>query len=155
MKTWIHIALAALASALLSLSPAHAGGGGGGGGGYDKPEAAPDPELGRVLSHARSYVRMQPVHTSVQSNFRMQGLLQVDIALDAPHSQTRRVIEERQIWLRDAYAEAMLIYSGRIYRWGTIPDPEVIARLLQAETDRLIGEGQARVMLDTVIIHAT
>lgn len=154
MKTWIHIALAALASALLSLSPAHAGGGGGGGG-YDKPEPEPDPELGRVLSHARSYVRMQPVHTSVQSNFRMQGLLQVDIALDAPHSQTRRVIEDRQIWLRDAYAEAMLIYSGRIYRWGTIPDPDVIARLLQAETDRLIGEGQARVVLDTVIIHAT
>ena len=36
-----------------------------------------------------------------------------------------------------------------------IPDADVIARLLQEETDRVIGPGQATVVLDTVIIHAT
>jgi len=145
-------ALLALSAALIT-SPAHAGGGGGD---YDKPaENTADESMGRVLSHARSYVRMEPVRASVQADFRMRGLMQVGIALDAPHSQTRRVIGERQIWLRDAYAEALLLYSGRMYRWGEIPDADTIARLLQEETDRLIGAGQARVVLDTIIIHAT
>lgn len=111
--------------------------------------------MGRTLSHANSYVRMEPVRASVQADFRMRGLLQVGLALDAPHSRTRQVIQERQLWLRDAYSQAMLLYSGRMYRWGQIPDADVIARLLQDETDRVIGPGQATVVLDTVIIHAT
>lgn len=118
------------------------------------PEAAPEEALGRSLSHARSYVRIEPIRASVQADYRMRGLLQVGLALDAPHSRTRQTIAERQLWLRDAYSQAMLLYSGRMYRWGDIPDADAIARLLQAETDRLIGPGQATVVLDTVIIHA-
>ena len=110
--------------------------------------------MGRSLTHAASYVRMDPVRASVQAEFRMRGLLQVGLALDAPHSQTRRIIQEREIWLSDAYSQAMLLYSGRMYRWGQIPDADIIARLLQDETDRVIGPGQATVVLDTIIIHA-
>jgi hypothetical protein len=161
MKTLRHVfGLGALCVSLIA-APAYALGGGGGGGGGNSgghgapSEPAPEESLGRSLTHATSYVRMEPVRTSVQADYRMRGLLQVGLALDAPHSRTRQVIAERQIWLRDAYSQAMLLYSGRMYRWGQIPDADVIARLLQDETDRVIGPGQATVVLDTVIIHAT
>ena len=152
MKSLDQILCSLALSVLVCAAPAHALGG------APAPpaeEPAPEESMGRTLSHARSYVRMEPVRTSVQADFRMRGLLQVGLALDAPHSRTRQVIEERQLWLRDAYSQAMLLYSGRMYRWGQIPDADVIARLLQDETDRVIGPGQATVVLDTVIIHAT
>jgi len=153
MKTLRHILGLGLICALLGAAPAWALGGGGGS--APPAEAAPEESMGRTLSHANSYVRMEPVRASVQADFRMRGLLQVGLALDAPHSRTRQVIAERQIWLRDAYSQAMLLYSGRMYRWGQIPDADIIARLLQEETDRVIGPGQATVVLDTVIVHAT
>ena len=118
------------------------------------PAEEDDQPTGRILSHAPSYVRMEPVHAAVHADYRVRGMLQVGLALDAPHSRTRRVIDERDLWLRDAYAEAMLIYTTRMYRWGEIPDIEAISSLLQAETDRLVGAGQAQVVLDTVIIHS-
>ena len=41
-----------------------------------------------------------------------------------------------------------------MYRWGDVPDLDRLARLLQDDTDRLLGPGQAEVLLDTVLIHA-
>lgn len=83
----------------------------------------------------------------------MRGMLQVRMALDAPQSRTRRLIEDREMWLRDAYAETLLLYGARIYRWGDVPDADMIGQLLQEDTDRLLGEGVAQVVLDTVVIH--
>lgn len=151
MKTLDHILRLLTVCALFCAAPAHALGGAPA---APATEPAPEEALGRSLSHANSYVRMEPIRASVQADYRMRGLLQVGMALDAPHSRTRQTIAQRQLWLRDAYSQAMLMYSGRMYRWGEIPDADVIARLLQAETDRLIGPGQATVVLDTVIIHA-
>jgi hypothetical protein len=106
-----------------------------------------------VLSGASSYVRLPAVQTAVQSDRRMRGMLQVSLALDAPQGRTRRLIEEREMWLRDAYAETLLLYGSRIYRWGDVPDADMIGQLLQEDTDRLLGEGRAQVVLDTVMIH--
>ena len=114
----------------------------------------PVDESGRVLSGASSYVRLPAVQTAVQTDGRMAGMLQVRLALDAPQGRTRRLIEERELWLRDAYAETLLLYGARMYRWGRVPDAELIGELLQEDTDRLLGEGRAQVVLDTVMIYA-
>ena len=111
-------------------------------------------QSGRVLSGASSYVRMPAVQTAVQSDRRMSGMLQVRLALDAPQGRTRRLIGEREMWLRDAYAETLLLYGARMYRWGQVPDANLIGQLLQEDTDRLLGDGRARVVLDTVMIYA-
>lgn len=122
---------------------------------YGAPPSEPSPgESGRVLSGASSYVRMPVVQTAVRTDRRMGGMLQVSIALDAPQGRTRRLISERQMWLRDAYAETLLLYGARIYRWGEVPDADLIGQLLQEDTDRLLGEDRAQVVLDTVMIHA-
>ena len=70
MKTLRHIlGLCALCGLLVS-APAYAlggggGGGGGGSGGHGAPsEPAPEESMGRSLTHATSYVRMEPVRAS-------------------------------------------------------------------------------------------
>lgn len=139
--------LAAAGAAALALTA--------GAGAIAAPPSEPSPdESGRIISGASSYVRIPAVQTAVQTDRRMSGMLQVRMALDAPQGRTRRLIGEREMWLRDAYAETLLLYGARLYRWGQVPDADLIAQLLQEDTDRLLGEGRATVVLDTVMIFA-
>jgi hypothetical protein len=142
---------AVLALAVCAGAPAHAAA---------APSSAPAPdepagdESRRALSDADSYVRLPSVQASIRDRTRrMRGSLQVSLALDAPRGRTRSLIEERRVFLRDAYNETLLLYASRIYRWGDVPDADMIGMLLQQDTDRLLGEGQATVVLDTVMIH--
>jgi hypothetical protein len=126
--------------------------------------AAADPEpvaagpMGRILvgDGVQSYMRMDSVRTALVVDRRSGAwaTLEVAFSLDAPDRDSRRMIEQRRLWLRAAYSETLLIYGGRIYRWGDVPDLDRLAGLLQEDTDRLIGPGRAQVLLDTVLINA-
>jgi hypothetical protein len=126
--------------------------------------AAADPEpvaagpMGRILvgDGVQSYMRMDSVRTALVVDRRSgaRATLEVAFSLDAPDRDSRRMIEQRRLWLRAAYSETLLIYGGRIYRWGDVPDLDRLAGLLQEDTDRLIGPGRAQVLLDTVLINA-
>lgn len=94
------------------------------------------------------------VHAPVRARGRTAGQLEVAFGLDIERAEDRALVRTRQPWLRDAYTRAVLNYSARQYAWPDVPDAEAIAALLQSETDRLIGPGRARVLLDTVMIHA-
>lgn len=116
-------------------------------------EEPPSADSRRARSDAASYVRLPVVQTSVRDRSRrMRGTLQVTLALDAPRGRTRTLIEDRGPFLRNAYNETLLLYASRLYQWGDVPDADMISQLLQADTDRLIGAGEATVVLDTIII---
>lgn len=145
MRPTLMAACALMAAALAA--PAHGA-----------PGAEPDEPAGdtgsRALSDADSYVRLSSIQSSIRDRSRrMRGTLQVTLALDAPRGRTRSLIEDRRMWLRDAYNETLLLYTSRLYRWGEVPDADLVGQLLQDDTDRLLGEGAATVVLDTVIIH--
>lgn len=124
------------------------------------PDSAgrPDGPMGRVLvgEEVDSYVRMDSVRSAIVTDRRSgaRATLDVTFSLNAPQRATRQAIEQRRLWLRAAYSETLLIYAGRMYRWGDVPDLDLLARLLQEDTDRLLGAGEAEVLLDTVLIHA-
>lgn len=120
------------------------------------PSAEDDdgPQDRRHITDSDSYVRMPAVRTPVRSGRRTAGMLQVSLALDAPRSRSRALIAEREVLLRSVYSETLLIYAARLYTWGDIPDADLISELLQGDTDRLLGEGRATVVLDTVMLHA-
>lgn len=140
------VAAAAALAAAASAAPASA------------PEPAGGAPTGRVLvgAEVNSYVRMSPVRTALLVNRRSgaRATLEVTFSLDAPESTARRMIDQRRVWLRAAYSDTLLLYGGRMYRWGEVPDLDRIATMLQDDTDRLLGPGQAEVLLDTVLIHA-
>ena len=119
---------------------------------------SPGGPMGRVLvgEEVDSYVRMESVRSAIVLDRRSgaRATLDVTFSLNAPQRGTRRAIEQRRLWLRAAYSETLLIYAGRMYRWGDVPDLDLLARLLQEDTDRLLGAGEAEVLLDTVLIHA-
>jgi hypothetical protein len=122
-----------------------------------EPGAVAGP-MGRLLvgEGVQSYMRMDSVRTALLVDRRSgsRATIEVAFSLNAPERDSRRMIEQRRLWLRAAYSETLLIYAGRMYRWGDVPDLDRLARLLQEDTDRLIGPGRAQVLLDTVLINA-
>lgn len=141
--------ISALAAAALTCGPAAQAAAAGA-----STAPAPQEESGAPsLSDAASYVRMPALQTPVQADLRMRGMLQVSLALDAPAARTRTLIGQRRLWLRDAYNETLILYASRLYRWGDVPDVDLISELLQEDTDRLLGPDAARIVLSTVIIH--
>ncbi|MBI1264310.1 MAG: hypothetical protein GC187_06215 [Alphaproteobacteria bacterium] len=121
--------------------------------GPDAP-AAPAASTGRHITTAQTYLAQTPVHAPVRARGLTAAQLQITFGLDIPRREDRALVEERQPWLRDAYTRAVLNYAGRQYDWPGVPDAEGVAALLQAETDRLLGPGRARVLLDTVMVHS-
>ncbi len=115
---------------------------------------AMEPAPPRHITTAQSYVSQPPVHAPVRARGRTAGQLEVAFGLDIQSGEDRALARERQPWLRDAYTRAVLNYAARQYAWPGVPDAEAIAALLQAETDRLLGPGRARILLDTVMIHS-
>lgn len=109
---------------------------------------------GRHITTADTYLAQPPVHAPVRYRGRTAGQLQVAFGLDIQEPRDRSLVRERQPWLRDAYTRAILNYTARQYAWPDVPDAGAIADLLQSETDRLIGPGRARVLLDTVMVHS-
>ena len=120
------------------------------------PDAAraQDAAVGRHITTAHTYMAQAPVHAPIRYRGRTAGQLQVAFGLDIQEPEDRALAQERQPWLRDAYTRAVLNYTARQYAWPDVPDAGAIADLLQSETDRLIGPGRARVLLDTVMIHS-
>ena len=124
---------------------------------YDQaPAEAPETCPTRVLvgDDVASYMCMEPVRASVRLGGGPPVMLDVNFALDAQDRADRRVIEQRKLFLRAAYTETLMLYAGRIYRPGQVPDIDLISQWLQEDTDRLIGAGKARILIDTVLIHA-
>ena len=122
-------------------------------GGYESAPVERCPTRVLVGEDVSSYLCMEPVRASV----RLGGqpvMLDVNFSLDAESRADRRMIQQRKLYLRAAYTETLILYAGRIYRPGQVPDVDLISAWLQEDTDRLIGPGKARILIDTVLIHS-
>ncbi|WP_417494824.1 hypothetical protein [Maricaulis sp.] len=91
---------------------------------------------------------------TVQANYRARGNLQIEAGLEIEDARLRRRVEEIMPRLRNAYVTALSVYTGVNYRYGTVPDADRIAQLLQDATDMTLGTDGARVLIGMVIINA-
>ncbi|MCW5724371.1 MAG: hypothetical protein KIS81_05385 [Maricaulaceae bacterium] len=112
-----------------------------------------DRDRRRALTPADTYVSLPPLTASVQSDFRLRGVLHIEAGLDIPDARLRERARTLMPRLRNAYVSALAVYAGSNYRFGDVPDAERIAYLLQDATDEVLGEG-ASVLLGMVIVHA-
>ncbi len=124
--------------------------GGGGGSG-----AAPaEDSRHRSVTSADTYLPLPPLMATVQADHRARGNLQIEAGLEIQDARLRRRVEQIMPRLRNAYVTALSIYTGVNYRYGTVPDADRIAQLLQDATDMTLGTEGARVLIGMVIINA-
>lgn len=108
----------------------------------------------RSLTQSENYMPLPPLTASVQADYRLRGVIQIEAGLELDSARDRRRVQMLMPRLRDGYVSALSLYTGVNYRFGDVPDVDRITELLQEATDRALGEDKARVLLGMVIIHA-
>ena len=143
--------LAAFALALSNAASAHASPPPSSGDGHGAPPQ--QAQRGRSITSSPDFVPLAPLTATLQADYRLRGILQIEAGLEIPDSRLRARAEEMMPRLRNAYVTQLSIYAGANYRYGEMPDAERISMMLQRATDEVLGQKGARVLLGMVVIH--
>lgn len=137
----------------LLMTPTAFAGGGGGGDTTAAPAQQGSGRQHRPITSSTGYVPLAPLTATVQSDFRLRGIMHIEAGLEIPNNRQRERAEQLMPRLRDRYVSALAMYTGANYRFGDVPDADRISELLQQATDEVLGAGEADILLGMVIIH--
>ena len=138
-------ALALLLASSLAAGPASA-----------SPPAAPakpemDPQAKRITG-SEHYFPTFGLRASITRGFKISGVLAVDAGLDVPKDETRKLRESIRPRLVSALRDAVLNYASLSYVVGERPDADILRARMQKAVDQVLGKGEARVALASVIV---
>ncbi len=138
------IAIACAAATLFASMPA------------DAKSAASEMEtvdpLAKKITGSPNYVSMFGIRASITEGFAVAGFLAVDAGLDVPEGRMRKQIAAIRPRVVDALRRAVAAYANGPYRNGAPPNLDVLRARMQRALDRQIGEGNATVLLASVIV---
>lgn len=116
-----------------------------------KPSASEDPQAKRITG-STNYVPTFGLRASISHGFKVQGVLAVDAGLDVPKEATRKLAEAIRPRLMSQMRDAVLNYASLSYVVGERPDVDIVRARLQKAVDQVLGKGEARVALASVIV---
>jgi hypothetical protein len=116
-----------------------------------KPAASEDPQAKRITG-STNYVPTFGLRASISSGFKVHGVLAVDAGLDVPKEATRKLAEAIRPRLMSQMRDAVLNYASLSYVVGERPDVDIVRARLQKAVDQVLGKGEARVALASVIV---
>ncbi len=115
------------------------------------PSAEMDPQAKRITG-SDQYVPTFGLRASIARGFKVYGVLAVDAGLDVPKEQTRKMCEAIRPRLISSMRDAILNYASLSYVVGERPDVDILAARLQKAVDGVLGKGEARVAMASVIV---
>ena len=113
------------------------------------PEA--DPQAKRITG-SEKYVPTFGLRASISRGFKVHGVMAVDAGLDVPEEKVRKTCEAIRPRLMSQMRDAVLSYASLSYVVGEKPDADILRARLQKAVDSVLGKGQARVALASVIV---
>ncbi|MDX2238733.1 MAG: hypothetical protein NW203_14315 [Hyphomonadaceae bacterium] len=103
------------------------------------------------LTSAESYLPLPAINAGVIGRYGAVGVLTVEGGLDIPDAALRARATASRPRLSDALRQAVATYASTYYRADTAPDPDLMARQMQAAVDRALGAPGARFLMSGVI----
>ncbi len=110
-----------------------------------------DPQAKRITG-SDNYVPTFGLRASIARGFKVHGVLAVDAGLDVPKEATRKMCAAIRPRLMSSMRDAILNYAFLSYTVGEKPDVDILAARLQKAVDGVLGKGEARVALASVIV---
>jgi hypothetical protein len=110
-----------------------------------------DPQAKRITGSDK-YVPTFGLRASISRGFKVHGVMTVDAGLDVPSEKSRKRVEALKPRLMSALRETVSNYASLSYVVGEKPDADLIKVRLQKTVDSVIGAGEAKVMLASVIV---
>jgi len=135
--------LAALLLPILLVSPAFAA----------KDDKTPEGPSAKRITGSESYMPTFGLRASISHGFQIAGVLAVDAGLDVPSAKSRKKVEALRPRLISEMRDAVLTYATLTYTVGQKPDADILKARLQKAVDNVLGEGEAKVALASVIVY--
>jgi len=98
-----------------------------------------------------SYIQLAPLNVSMNQVMGRRGILSVECGLDATDGGLHARAAAAQLILRDAYLRWLAIYAAALPPQAP-PNPDIIQKQMQRETDRVMGRPGVRFIIGTVMI---
>ncbi len=117
----------------------------------DQRETGPDPRAVRITG-AKTYLPTFGLRASITRGFTVHGVLAVDAGLDIPSDKARKKAEALMPRITSAMRDAVLSYASLSYVVGDRPDTDILYARMQKAVDGVLGPGEARVALASVIV---
>lgn len=118
--------------------------------------AAATPSPGRAADSGKKaktpYLELDAVAVSIVLPNGRRGVLTVALGLNAPQASLRDRLEFYLPLLHSAYVSALQPYAYGLAP-GTLPNADYIAYALQRETDRVLGQRGAQVLLGSILVN--
>ena len=119
------------------------------------PAHAADSGAIHKVTQSVSYVGFDPMFSTVLDEGRPVGILLVSIGLDVPDVKLRAEVNRAMPLLRDAYVRSLMTFAAIAVRPRVQPDVDLIARRLQAVTDRTLRQKGAKLLLGQIVLRMT
>jgi hypothetical protein len=116
-----------------------------------KPEV--DPQAKRITG-SENYIPTFGLRASISHGYRVSGVIAVDAGLDVPSAKARKRADALKPRLISDMRDAVLAYASLSYVDGQKPDADMLEIRLQKAVDGVLGPGEARVALASVIVYA-
>jgi hypothetical protein len=115
------------------------------------PSGEQDPQAKRITGSTK-YVPTFGLRASISRGFTVHGVMAVDAGLDIPKDETRKLAESIRPRLTSQMRDAVLNYASLSYVVGERPDFDILRARLQKAADQVLGKGEAKVALASVIV---
>jgi len=154
MKKFIPILIVIASTLILMAGPSYASGGGGGHGKAKEKASSETSVYGtkKMSAGAENFLQFYPSAATVFSGHKPVGLMHFEYGLDIENKSIRERAARLAPRLRDAYGRILAQYAGSLYTPGDVPDMQYLAARMQGVTDRIIGKGNARFLVSTLMV---
>ncbi len=99
-----------------------------------------------------SFLQITTLTASVMRANGRRGVLTVESGLDIPDEKLRAKADSVLPRIRAAFVQSLQIYASGIAP-GSIPNAEILTQRMQRETDRVLGQRGARVLIGTLLVN--
>lgn len=99
-----------------------------------------------------SYIQIPTVTATILRGNGRRGVLTVETGVDVADEKLRTRAQQMLPRLRAAFVQSVQVYAAGL-NIGSLPNADFIARELQRETDRVLGQKGARLLLGTMLIN--
>ncbi len=100
----------------------------------------------------QSYLPLRTVAASIVRTNGRRGVLTVEVGIDATDAALRDKAELYQPMLRSAYVSALQPYALGLGQ-RKAPNADYISLTLQRETDKVLGQKGAKLLLGTILVN--
>ncbi|MDR3508142.1 MAG: Tat pathway signal protein [Caulobacteraceae bacterium] len=99
-----------------------------------------------------TFVQMSTLTATVLRGDGHRGVMTVEVGVDIPDGALRAKAQISLPRLRAAYIQMLQAYASGLGPGGA-PDADYIARVLQKETDRVLGKPGGKLLLGTILVN--